>query len=74
MCKYCDMGARIPIYKNTEYDLPHGIEHELGIVYDNKGAYLESYFEVNNFEPIVMNVSPKINYCPMCGKELFPDE
>lgn len=57
MCKHCEKG--IGICNNRE---------ELGIELHSGTSHLVAYgLDKNNWD---ISVKCKINYCPMCGKEL----
>ena len=72
MCEYCEKGGNSIYYKNNEKNVV-----DVQIVKNKKGQYslrLQSMIRVSRdsfrgqFERYV-----RINYCPMCGRDLRGD-
>lgn len=66
MCKYCEGDVFTPIYESKN----NGGMCELGIVYDAEGHYINCYHEVSEPDAELLNIFPRIYFCPMCGREL----
>lgn len=66
MCKYCEGDVFTPIYESKDND---GL-CEIGICYDAEGHYIEFYHEINSPDAATLLIFPRINFCPMCGREL----
>ena len=76
MCKYCEMNdadlAEVDIMKNQTVNL--GIVNSIYIntIIQDKNI-LCTYF-TNECNDVLDEYNTKINYCPMCGRELGEDE
>ena len=70
MCDYCKDNGRLLIHGRSNYsikgDFYPGID--IGIDPGDNTLFVESVADV--YEPNFTEESIKINYCPMCGREL----
>lgn len=63
MCKYCQDGVALAIGKS---DKPNNDDYGISIQYPN---FLNAYgYDIHGVGS--NGITVKINYCPMCGREL----
>lgn len=70
MCKYCEKEEGIPVVIEHGNDLCQKPYVGLNIDENNKlGCDVETLCDDDYYDDEI-NVTVKINYCPMCGKKL----
>ena len=66
MCEFCEGDVVTSIYERKDKNECCSVN----IVYDSDGFYLNCYHDSNGWDAAIMDIFPRIYFCPMCGRKL----